>query len=213
MAELCRDIHIGRKSSNYDKLEQRRQLEKLRRRNAVEETPEDRDKRLKLEEEAERERRKMVNNILEKGVPRLHVVGGKIVVDEDSLQVDRHERDARPEVAEADKEVEDEFARRVNSGTWSKREKVERWDMAETQKFYEALSMWGTDFNLIAQMFRGRSRRQIKSKFNAEERKNPEKVHMALTRRMPVNLESYEVVTGKTFKEISDVELAISSTN
>ncbi|KAK9370233.1 hypothetical protein V1509DRAFT_617157 [Lipomyces kononenkoae] len=194
MAELCRDIHIGRKSTVYDKLQRYRQAEKERKRNAVPETEDQRQVRLKQEEEEERERKETAAKLLERGVgetaadgPKLRVVGGKIIVDEESLQVDRHERDARAEARPEDIETADEYKRRVNSASWSRRERVERWNVAETMKFYDALSMWGTDFGLIAQMFRGRSRRQIKNKFNAEERKNPTRVHMALNRRLPVD--------------------------
>ncbi|KAJ8102192.1 hypothetical protein POJ06DRAFT_249043 [Lipomyces tetrasporus] len=194
MAELCRDIHIGRKSKVYDKILEFRQAEKERKRNAVHETEEERQKRLKREETEEKERKKNAATLMERGIgdaavdgPKLRVVGGKIIVDEESLQVDRHERDARAEARPEDIETADEYKRRVNSASWSRRERVERWNVAETMRFYDALSMWGTDFGLIAQMFGGRSRRQIKNKFNSEERKNPTRVHMALNRRLPVD--------------------------
>ncbi|KAK9387941.1 hypothetical protein V1515DRAFT_568461 [Lipomyces mesembrius] len=194
MADLCRDIHIGRKSTVYDKLQKYRQAEKERKRNAIPESEDERQLRLKLEEDEERERKENAAKMLERGIgetavdgPKLRVVGGRIIVDEESLQVDRHERDARTEARPEDIETADEYKRRVNSASWSRRERVERWNVAETMKFYDALSMWGTDFGLITQMFRGRSRRQIKNKFNSEERKNPTRIHMALNRRLPVD--------------------------
>ncbi|KAK9456570.1 hypothetical protein V1511DRAFT_494698 [Dipodascopsis uninucleata] len=192
MAELCRDIHIGRKSTVYDKLEQLRQKEKTRKRNALYETDEEKLERKKRQEALEVEAKKRAAKLVEKGVdsgmPRLRVVDDKIIVDEESLQVDRHERDAQ-DVSPEDVENIDEYSRRVNSASWSKRERVERWNAVETKRFYDALSMWGTDFGLMAQMFPGRSRRQIKNKFNSEERKYPAKVHLALSRRIPVSAE------------------------
>ncbi|KAK9468548.1 hypothetical protein V1512DRAFT_222084 [Lipomyces arxii] len=185
MADLCKDIHIGRKSKAYQQIIDFKAREKARKRDAVLETDDVRLERIKLEEEAEAERRKNAQNLIERG-PQLRIVDGQITVDEDSLRVDRHKRDAvdrRPE----DVEVTEEYSRRVNSASWSKRERVERWSITETMKFYDSLSMWGTDFGLITQMFPGRSRRQIKNKFNAEERRDPTRIRLALNNRLPVD--------------------------
>src|SRR5215217_8408357 len=97
--------------------------------------------------------------------PQMRLVNGQLVLDETSLQIDRRERDVFDQ-GPLELVEESNLTRRVNSATWGRRERVERWDVAETERFYEALSMFGTDFELISKMFVGRSRRQLKNKFN-----------------------------------------------
>jgi transcription factor TFIIIB component B'' len=62
--------------------------------------------------------------------------------------------------------------------------------------------MWGTDFNLIAQMMPGRTRRQVRSKFKLEERKNPAKIHLAILRKLPVKMDAYQDLTRHTPESI-----------
>ncbi|KAK7205532.1 hypothetical protein BZA70DRAFT_238003 [Myxozyma melibiosi] len=219
MAELCRDIHIGRKTDNYDKLKQIKQEAKDQKRRALYENPEDREKRIKLENEQEAERRKRAAELVDKGlgnnsaagrangVAALRVVNGKIEVDQDSLLVDRHAI-ADAERTTEEREVDSDLKRVVNSASWSRRERVERWSAAETVKFYNSLSMWGTDFGLIVQMFPGRSRRQIKNKFNAEERKNPARIHTALTSRIPVGKDYVDNAMKSESKEAENAASA-----
>lgn len=118
--------------------------------------------------------------------PQMRIVNGQIVLDDESLHIDRRERDA---VDESVMEVVEEHqnSRLVNSQTWSKREKVEKWDAASTERFYEALSMFGTDFEIISKMFAGRSRRQLRNKFNNEERRYPARITAALRTRIAVS--------------------------
>lgn len=115
--------------------------------------------------------------------PQMRIVDGVITLDQESLRVDRHQRDAVDEEAMEVVE-EDVHTRLVNSGTHSKKEKGDRWPAAETERFYEALSMFGTDFGIISKMFPGRSRRMVKNKFNCEERKNGPRVTQALKTRV-----------------------------
>ena len=70
-----------------------------------------------------------------------------------------------------------------------------RWTMADTQLFYEGLSQFGTDFEMIAGMFAYRDRRQIKSKWVREEKLNPERIDAALSVKKEVNLEYYQAIT------------------
>lgn len=67
--------------------------------------------------------------------------------------------------------------------------------MADTQLFYEGLSQFGTDFEMIAGMFAYRDRRQIKSKWVREEKLNPERIDAALSVKKEVNLEYYQAIT------------------
>ncbi|ODQ63426.1 hypothetical protein NADFUDRAFT_72170 [Nadsonia fulvescens var. elongata DSM 6958] len=145
------------------------------------------------------------------GTLQLRMIDGRIEINADSLHVNRSE--GAMEIASAtDKNVEEimRFDKYVNSASYSKRERPERWDNDETSKFYKVLSQWGTDFNLIAQMFPYRNRRQIKSKFKLEEKKNPLKVHLALVRKLPVDIDTYEAAGGgKIMDDPHDIEVEI----
>jgi transcription factor TFIIIB component B'' len=55
-----------------------------------------------------------------------------------------------------------------------------RWTQELTDKFYQALEIFRTDFAMINTIFPGMTRRSIKLKFNREEREHPERVKVAL---------------------------------
>jgi transcription factor TFIIIB component B'' len=84
---------------------------------------------------------------------------------------------------------EDDLTKRFNSHTYihlKRREPVERlpgkdrWTDDATEKFYDCLSRFGTDFMIISKMFPGRTRRHIKAKFVREERLNAHRVKNSL---------------------------------
>ncbi|KAI5181283.1 hypothetical protein NEOKW01_1502 [Nematocida sp. AWRm80] len=56
-----------------------------------------------------------------------------------------------------------------------------RWTKEETLLFYQALSLCGTDFTLLEEIFTDKTRKQIKNKFSKEERTSPELISHALT--------------------------------
>lgn len=58
-----------------------------------------------------------------------------------------------------------------------------RWSKQDTELFYEAVKQFGTDFSMIAQLFPGRSREQIRNKYKKEERQQPLMLREALTTR------------------------------
>lgn len=114
-----------------------------------------------------------------RAVPALRMVNGKMVVDDQSLQIDRH-ANAADEDEDVEEVEENDLTRRVTSGSWMKRSKKEAWGEELTDRFYQGLSMFGTDFMIISKLFPGRTRRQIKLKFTKEERLNPERIRHAL---------------------------------
>jgi transcription factor TFIIIB component B'' len=189
MKDLCKDLKSGKKSKKYKELEstdwnevirrQRAQKAELKARRAsgqpVDETTEQRLDRLWQTSGA----------TSSMAAPQMRIVDGQIVLDEESLRVDRHQRDA---IEEGNMEIveENQHSRLVNSGTWSKHEKGDRWESDATERFYETLSMFGTDFEIISKLFPGRTRRQIKNKYNCEERKNPKRITLALKHRVAV---------------------------
>ena len=89
------------------------------------------------------------------------------------------------------REESNPFENPVTSSTYSRRKHTDRWTPDEAIQFYNALSTWGTDFTFIAQLFPYRTRKQIKLKFNLEEKKYPEIVELALKRKLPVDFEKY----------------------
>lgn len=112
----------------------------------------------------------------------------KLIVDQDSTSVSRGAPNANDD---KDREVANPFDNPITSSTYSKRKYTDRWDSEEIIKFYQALSTWGTDFTFIAQLFPYRTRKQIKLKFNLEEKKHPEIIDLALRTKLPADFESY----------------------
>ncbi|KAH0566308.1 hypothetical protein GP486_000279 [Trichoglossum hirsutum] len=204
MSDLCRDTRTGKRSERSKEIERidgtgttRRQLERREaRENGQSPALETVDQRL---ERLGRER-----EVAEQGqisAPRMRLVNGKLVLDEASLQIDRHANAAA--LAEPMEQVEEStLTRPVNAGTWGKREKTEPWDEESTERFYNALRMFGTDFGMISKMFPGRTRRQIKLKFNKEERTDSKRITEALTGpRQLMNIAEFSEITMTEYQD------------
>lgn len=127
---------------------------------------------------------------------RTRMVNGQIVIDESSLQQSRNESAGYgPSAGEAIDINESE--RFINSATYAKpRVRSERWTALETQRFLEAVSMWGSDFEMIARMFPRRDRKQIRGKWRAMEKTDSRSLDLAFRRKLPVNLDSYGKLAG-----------------
>ncbi|KAF3915586.1 hypothetical protein ABW21_db0206851 [Orbilia brochopaga] len=222
MTDLCRDTFIGKKSKLYEDIEkidwldvvkkQRARKAELEARKAAGEdvaieTVEQRLERLSRENAAARTGSGKTAGGGGAGgmAPQMRIVNGQLILDETSLQVDRRERDVG---ADGPLEIieESNLTRRVNSATWSKREKTERWDDEETERFYDALSMFGTDFEMMSKMFGGRSRRMLKNKFVVEERRNPRMITAALKKKIPVDMAEYSRLASREFGDVEAVE-------
>ncbi|KAI5290893.1 Transcription factor TFIIIB component B [Ascosphaera aggregata] len=132
---------------------------------------------------------------------KLRVVNDTIVLDSDSLQIDRHAA-AERDMEELEDVVESDLTRRINYASFGKRTKAESWDEELTNLFYRGLRMFGTDFMMISKMFPGRNRRQIKLKFCNEERKNPARIRETLLGpRESVTLEDYSEMTNTIYDD------------
>lgn len=144
--------------------------------------------------------------------PRTKIVNGQIVIDTSSLVVDRHAVAAADAANQPIEELEeDDITAHVTSHSWvhdSRRDPEERrvmkmksdpWNEAQTNEFYKALSMFGTDFFIISKMFPGKTRRQIKLKFVREERANPVRINSALLgdESLPMDINAYATATGR----------------
>ena len=113
--------------------------------------------------------------------PRVRMVNGKIVLDEASLVVTGA---VEPDDLSQLEHVEESHTERyITSASFWNKQKPSKWNAIETAKFYEGLRVFGTDFEMIARLFPERTRRQIKLKFNREERSNKVRVDEALKQR------------------------------
>jgi transcription factor TFIIIB component B'' len=128
---------------------------------------------------------------------------GKMILDEDSLTVERaeqHDTEAHATVIESDR------TRFTNSGSYSKRPRGSRWSEEETDRFFDvsfffmflhyyklsvrsqALAQYGENYELIALVLPGRDRKACKNKFKAEDKKNPAKINHYLKIRLPMGM-------------------------
>lgn len=175
-------------------------------------------------EEAERERREQeIDARLDRAgeqaaddqsAPRTKIVNGEIIVDTDSLAIDRHAATiAQAEGAVVEENEEDDITKKVNQHSHihdNRRDPEERrimkmksdpWNAEETDRFFHALGMFGTDFYIISTMFPGKTRRQIKLKFIREERKDMayiNRVLLGLTEENhEMDLAKYAEATGR----------------
>jgi transcription factor TFIIIB component B'' len=205
MNDLARDMRVGRKSErekmmrtiDWAEVKRRRKEDELRQAlhrgrpdadadSAAAEregAEEDLDEDERIERAFERNRRKGLNANL-----RIRLVGGEHVIDEQSQFVDRHAM-VDEEIELLEEVEEDDLTKKFNVQTyvtWRRKDPAERilshekWTMDATDRFYDCLSQFGTDFMTISKMFPGRTRRHVKSKFVKEERADPERIKEAL---------------------------------
>lgn len=196
MADLCKGSGRGRKSRNYGEFEKIKAKKKEEKRNG---------KPLQTQVAPT-----LQGDGHPAGTAQVRNVNGRLILDADSLTVDRSAR--KEGEAQPDEPMDiNIFEHRVTSATYGKVTKKERWDDEATERFYNALSQWGTDFEMIAQMFPTRDRKQIKSKFVLEERRHPHLVTRALTRKKPVDMEEYAKQADKTFRPVEELEAELQA--
>ena len=209
MSDLCKDIRIGQKSSREMELQEldwteviRKQREKKHRIENHETPPPE-----TVDQMLERVTREREQQQSAQAFPDTHIINGQIVIDESSLRIDRHANaEAAREAEQQDVIDENQLTRRINSASWMKREKTESWNEELTDKFYDGLRMFGTDFQMISALFPGRNRRQIKLKFVREERANEERIKRTLLgERISVNMEEFSKLTNTVFMDPKDL--------
>ncbi|KAK0722527.1 hypothetical protein B0T26DRAFT_622068, partial [Lasiosphaeria miniovina] len=130
------------------------------------------------------------------------IIDGEIVLDARSLQVDRHARAAR-EAGEMEEHEENEFTNHTTSATYLRRKmKAGQWSDEDTEKFYHALRMFGTDFETISRMFHDKTRKHVKLKFNREERSNSAAIRAALVgeKTVGMSIDEYKQYTGQEYE-------------
>ncbi|KAI8813855.1 hypothetical protein BJ742DRAFT_787700, partial [Cladochytrium replicatum] len=122
--------------------------------------------------------------------PRVRLVDGRLVVDTLSLVIEEEaEEELEMENVEegSNEYITSQSFRRPTAGHTT-------WNKADTERFYQGLAYFGTNFTMIAMMFSKKKAKHIKNKFNVEERKNPKKVTKALRQRRTPDEELLEQI-------------------
>ncbi|XP_071960360.1 uncharacterized protein [Antedon mediterranea] len=128
---------------------------------------------------------------------------GKIVIDKDSLTIEASP--ARTFVTE-NAEVVHEDQSNVTYASFRKRTHTSAWTKMETERFFLALSMVGTDFTMVNALFPKRTRHQIKNKFKREERMNRTRIDKAIREKQRLDRSMFEA------SEDSDEESVVGVT-
>lgn len=138
---------------------------------------------------------------------QLQVTDGKLDIDTDSTirqQNNAHDSTNR------DVEETNPFVQPVISNTYSKRKQTDKWTAEEEYDFFRALSDWGTDFSIISDLFPHRTRKQVKAKFNNEERKRPGLIETALAQKFKPDLEQYKAISKTQLHTREDFEQSLA---
>ncbi|KFP33630.1 Transcription factor TFIIIB component B'', partial [Colius striatus] len=149
------------------------------------------------EEEAENEEESQDGPLL---VPRVKVAeDGSIILDEESLTVEVL-RTKGPCVVEEN----DPIFERGSTTTYSSFRKsfyTKPWSNKETDMFFLAISMVGTDFSLIGRLFPHRARAEIKNKFKREEKANGWRIDKAFKEKRPFDFEFFAQLLEKVLAD------------
>ncbi|RDA92787.1 hypothetical protein CP533_0796 [Ophiocordyceps camponoti-saundersi (nom. inval.)] len=222
MADLTKDLRIGKKFSRHDELREReRKARSKARASRQDEAPSTGDAAPTPQADGSRDASGQGNN--DNGSssstgrgpttagPQFRIIDGQIVIDQNSLVMDRHARAAQ---ARGDIETveENDFTHRITSSSFmtssSKLKGPNIWTAEETELFYRGLRMFGTEFEMISKMFPRKQRRHIKLKFNREERHNPKLIDAALTgeKTTKMDIDEYRAFTGAEFESVEKIE-------
>lgn len=133
-------------------------------------------------------------------VPRVKVAeDGTIILDEESLTVEVL-RTKGPCVVEEN----DPIFERGSTTTYSSFRKnyySKPWSNKETDMFFLAISMVGTDFSMIGQLFPHRARIEIKNKFKREEKTNGWRIDKAFQEKRPFDFDFFAHLLQKVLAE------------
>lgn len=112
-------------------------------------------------------------------VPQIKIgPSGEIILDEKSLVVERKDIKRQREQLAKSQIVNGDFD--TGYGVYKKHKRSKYWTTDETLRFYKALNTLGTDFTLMCELFPDRTRRELKMKFNKEEKINRTLIDKAL---------------------------------
>ncbi|XP_019937683.2 transcription factor TFIIIB component B'' homolog isoform X2 [Paralichthys olivaceus] len=129
-------------------------------------------------------------------VPQVKVAeDGSLIIDEESLTVEV-QRAKGPNPAQ-DRDPIFERGSTTTYSSFRKSSYTKPWSSEETDMFYLAVSMVGTDFSMICQLFPHRARSEIKNKFKKEERANSWRVDKAFRERRKLDIEYFSKLLEK----------------
>lgn len=132
------------------------------------------------------------------GALKMRLVNGKICLDEDSRTI--RSADFVDEELDGPEITESESTQYTNAHTYlsaAKKRKPMPWKAEHTTEFYELITRWGTNFEVIARAMPGRTRRDIKLKFNKEDKLNPARMTKALRGSTAVTIEQVDELLAK----------------
>ncbi|XP_060091762.1 transcription factor TFIIIB component B'' homolog [Heteronotia binoei] len=132
-------------------------------------------------------------------VPRVKVAeDGSIILDEESLTIEVLRTKGQCVVEENDPIFE-----RGSTTTYSSFRKnyyTKPWSEKETEMFFLAISMVGTDFSMISQLFPHRARTEIKNKFKREEKANGWRIDKAFKEKRPFDFDLFAKLLEKVLE-------------
>ncbi|XP_072372251.1 uncharacterized protein [Scyliorhinus torazame] len=119
--------------------------------------------------------------------PRVKVAeDGSIIIDDESLTVEVLRKKGPNIVEESDPIFE--RGSQTTYSSFRKSTHTKPWSNKETDMFFLAISMVGTDFSMIGQLFPNRTRVEIKNKFKREEKLNSWRIDKAFKEKKPLDL-------------------------
>jgi transcription factor TFIIIB component B'' len=201
-----RNYRLGRMSErekqmrevNWEEVKERRRKE-----NALEiprlKTREEKEAEAKAKEEAQHQAEQQ----RQRQVPNAVIVNGQIVVVAQENANGGGGDDGEGDIIEEGDVVEErDLTARITTNSFIRENKRfprefmlagqgKRWTAEMTERFYDALQIFGTDFNMIQTLFKDVTRRSIKLKFNREERENPAGIKAALNGQRKSNWEEF----------------------
>ncbi|KAF4581894.1 transcription factor tfiiib component [Ophiocordyceps camponoti-floridani] len=222
MADLTKDLRIGKKFSRHDELRERERLARSKTKNPQQDgepttTGADPSSSTSPNPDGPQDASPAENASSSSATaatsgPQFRIVDGQIVVDQNSLVMDRHARAAAAQ-ARGDMETveENDFTRLITSSSFMTTSKLKGpniWTADETELFYRGLRMFGTEFEMISKMFPGKQRRHVKLKFNREERHNPKRIDAALIgeKTTKMDIDEYRAFTGAVYESVEAIE-------
>ncbi|CAG5867604.1 unnamed protein product [Menidia menidia] len=136
-------------------------------------------------------------------VPQVKVAeDGSLIIDEESLTVEVL-RAKGPNPAQ-DRDPIFERGSTTTYSSFRKATYTKPWSIEETDMFFLAVSMVGTDFSMICQLFPHRARSEIKNKFKKEERVNSWRVDKAFRERRKLDIEYFSKLLEKVLEVQKD---------
>ncbi|WVQ72487.1 hypothetical protein IAR50_002042 [Cryptococcus sp. DSM 104548] len=117
---------------------------------------------------------------------------------------DIERREDEDEVVEVDDET-----RFVNSATFGKNKRTQRWTKMETELFYQVLGETGENYTLMKAYFPGRDVRSLKLKGSRENKVNFDKMTQAIMSRKPIDKEYLAKAVGYDPHRAFDKEKAL----